>query len=86
MEYVLSKQFEKDFSKLPKPVKAKVVLAFEKFVKDEEDHSLHNHALAGKWNNHHSINVTGDIRAVYVYADTEIIRFVAIGSRSKLYG
>jgi addiction module RelE/StbE family toxin len=86
MRYVLSKRFEKDFAKLPKSVKKKVLLVLQKFVEDPLDPSLRNHCLSGKWNNHFSINVTGDVRAVYVYIKNDVVHFVAVGSHSELYG
>ena len=86
MQYILSKRFEKEFTKLPKPVKKKVLSVLQKFVNDPLDHSLKNHRLSGKWHNHFSINVTGDVRAVYVYIKDDIVYFVAVGSHSELYG
>lgn len=86
MQYVLSKQFEKDFSKLPKGVKAKAIKALETFVADPMDPQLRNHKLAGSWHNHYSINITGDVRAVYAYIENDIVHFVAIGTHSELYG
>jgi len=86
MQYILSKRFEKDFSKLPKPVKKKVLIILQQFVDDPLDPSLRNHRLSGKWNNHFSINVTGDVRAVYVYIQDDVVHFIAVGSHSELYG
>lgn len=86
MQYVLSKKFEKDFSKLPKPLRKKVLIVLQKFVDGPYNAELRNHRLSGKWNNHFSINITGDVRAVYVYMKDDIIHFVAIGSHSELYG
>ncbi|MCA9362422.1 type II toxin-antitoxin system mRNA interferase toxin, RelE/StbE family [Candidatus Kaiserbacteria bacterium] len=86
MHYVLSKRFEKEFTKLPKPIKKKVLLVLQKFVNDPYDPSLRNHRLSGKWSNHFSIDVTGDVRAVYVYIKDDVVHFVAVGSHSELYG
>lgn len=86
MEYVLSKRFEKAFKKLPKPVQKKVVVVLEKFVANPDDPTLRKHHLSGKWSNHFSVDVTGDVRAVYVYMSDDIVHFVAVGSHSELYG
>jgi addiction module RelE/StbE family toxin len=86
MQYILSKRFEKDFAKLPKPVKKKVLVVLQKFVNDLADPELRSHRLSGKWNNHFSIDVTGDVRAVYVYIKDDVVHFVAVGSHSELYG
>ncbi len=86
MQYILSKQFEKDFSKLPKGTKSKAVAAFQRFIKNPDDVTLRNHELTGKLKNYYSINVTGDIRALYTFVESDLVQFVAIGSHSKLYG
>ncbi len=86
MQYILSKQFEKNFAKLPKSTKVKAIVAFQKFIENPNDIVLRNHELTGKLNNHFSINVTGDIRAVYIFVESDLVQFVAIGSHSKLYG
>lgn len=86
MQYTQSKKFEKSFAKLSKSTKAKAIVVFQKFIQDPNDISLRNHELTGRWKNHFSINVTGDIRAVYVFVERDIIQFVAVGSHSTLYG
>lgn len=86
MQYILSKRFEKEFAKLPKPVKKKVLVVLQQFVEDPHDPTLRNHRLSGKWADHFSVNVTGDIRAVYVFIKDDIVHFVAVGSHSELYG
>ena len=85
MEYILSKQFEKDFSKLSKSTKLKAIATFQKFVKNPNEITLRNHELVGKLKDFYSINVTGDIRAVYIVLESDLVQFVAIGSHSKLY-
>jgi addiction module RelE/StbE family toxin len=86
MKYILSKRFEKDFLKLPKQVKAKAVIVFELFVVDPQNQALRVHPLKGKWMGHFSIDVTGDTRAIYFIVEKDLVRFVAIGSHSQLYG
>jgi len=86
MEYILSKRFEKQFTKLPKSVKRKAVNAFEVFVQDPSDQSLRTHELAGRWHGYWSIDITGNYRAVYTHVDEQVVRFVAIGTHSELYG
>jgi len=86
MQYILSKRFEKDFSKLPQVTKKKAIATLEKFIENPQNPTLRNHGLLGKWKGHFSINVTGDTRAVYFVIEDDIVRFVAIGSHSELYG
>lgn len=85
MQYILSKSFEKDFAKLPTPIKKKTIITLEKFIDDPQNPTLRNHGLAGKWKGYFSINVTGDTRAIYFVIEDNMVRFVAIGSHSELY-
>lgn len=79
------KDFLKDFKKLPLKAKEKFKQRQLLFEKDEFDPVLNNHALKGKWLGYRSINVTGDIRAIFK-RDTESVFFAAIDSHSNLYG
>lgn len=85
MRYSASKTFEKQFGKLNAKVKNKAIRQLEMFTKDPFHISLNNHELNGEWNTYRSINITGDIRAVYKDIDGIIAHFVAIGSHSELY-
>ena len=86
MQYILSKRFEKDFAKLMPTTKKKAIATLERFIKDPQNPTLRNHGLSGKWKGHFSINVTGDTRAIYFVIEDDMVRFVAIGSHSELYG
>ncbi len=46
---------------------------------------LNNHALNGKYTGCWSINVTGDLRAVYEILDNKNIRFLYIDNHNNLY-
>jgi addiction module RelE/StbE family toxin len=86
MRYILSKRFEKDFAKLPKSTKEKAIDVFELFVVDSQNPGLRVHPLKGRWVGHFSIDITGDTRAIYFIVEKDMVRFVAIGSHSQLYG
>ncbi|MEX2007434.1 MAG: type II toxin-antitoxin system mRNA interferase toxin, RelE/StbE family [Candidatus Levyibacteriota bacterium] len=79
------KDFTKDFKKLSSKAKKKFQDKLILFEKDEFNPILNSHALKGKYQSYRSINVTGDIRAIYKKNDNSAI-FVVIGSHSKLYG
>ena len=49
------------------------------------DVRLKNHSLSGEWSKFRSINITGNIKAIYTIVDIGIVRFVDVGSHSKLY-
>jgi len=85
MQYFLSKRFEKDFSKLQKKVKVQAIEALDAFAHNPHNRSLRSHSLSGRWKGYYSIDVTGDIRAVYTYVLPDLARFAAIGTHSQLY-
>lgn len=55
------------------------------FVKDPLHPSLRNHQLRGKHKDYRSINVTGDVRVLYLQRDNEVV-FDAVGTHNQLYG
>lgn len=79
------KDFTKAFKKLPSKTKNKFQDRLVLFEKDEFSPILNNHTLKGSYQGYRSINVTGDIRAIFKTEDQRII-FVKIGSHSSLYG
>lgn len=86
MKYHLHKSFVKTYRKLPeklrKTVKEKLVLFCEEPFLQE----LNNHTLSGKYQNHRSININGDYRAVYKNLSEKEVIFVSLGTHSQLYG
>lgn len=85
MRYSASKQFEKQFKRLNTQKKDKVIKRLEVFIENPFYISLRNHELHGVWASYRSIDITGDIRAIYKDIDGTIAHFVAIGSHSELY-
>jgi mRNA interferase YafQ len=77
--------FRKSFKKLDHNIQAKFFARLKLFEEDNFAIELHNHALRGEFTKHRSINITGDIMAIYK-VDGEIIKFVFIGSHGELYG
>ncbi len=86
MLYIASKRFQKEFIKLPKSIQKKTVTSLEKFIVDPTDRTLKQHSLSGEWKGYFSININGDVRAVYLLVKPDLAQFVAIGSHSELYG
>lgn len=80
-----SRTFKKMFKKQPIPVQKKFGERLELFVENPYHPQLSNHALGGEWVGCRSINVTGDIRAVFEELDGGDTEFVDIGSHSELY-
>ena len=79
------KDFLKDFKKLTKTTKEKFKERQLLFELNEYDLILNNHTLKGRWLGYRSINVTGDIRAIFK-RDSDSAIFVAIDNHSNLYG
>jgi len=85
MYYFLSNNFEKQFKKLPKKIKNRTIEQLHVFIVDPMDYRLNNHPLTREWAGHRSIDITGDIRAIYKRVSEDVVRFTAIGSHSELY-
>jgi addiction module RelE/StbE family toxin len=85
MKYFLSKNFEKSFKKMPRKIKDNTINKLEIFINDPMDESLNNHSLSGKFSKYRSINISGDIRAIYKTNEDDMAIFIDTGSHSKLY-
>lgn len=85
MIVVYHRNFKKMFKKVPIAVQEKFYSCLVVFVKNPHHITLGNHPLSGEWITCRSINITGDIRAVYKEQDGGVVQFVAIGSHSELY-
>ena len=79
-------KFKKQYKKLP----AKFQLQFDErlilFLNDPTDPKLRVHPLKGQFAGYWSMNVNGDIRALYLLKDETLVIFALIGSHSELYG
>jgi len=77
--------FEKQYRKLRKNEQSQVRKRLSLFSKDEFNPILNNHPLSGKYKGYRSVNITGDIRALYKYQNPSIRIFVVIDSHGNLY-
>lgn len=81
-------QFHKKFLKQQKNLRKiwdKIDERLILFVENPNHPLLNNHSLHGEYGGFRSINITGDIRAVYEDAGLDLAIFVAIGTHSELY-
>ncbi len=85
MKIRFHKNFEKQYKKLTKKEKNKLRKRLEVFLKDQFHLLLNNHPLKGKYLSYRTINITGDLRAVYKLLNENEYIFVAIDSHSNLY-
>ncbi len=80
-----SKNFVKQYDKLSAKTQGSVLERLELFRQNPLTPKLRNHQLQGKNKVYRSINITGDVRALYLLRDDEAI-FDAVGTHSQLYG
>jgi addiction module RelE/StbE family toxin len=85
MKYLWSKRFKKKFKKLSPQTKRKAVCQFKIFIMKPTDRVLNNHGLSGEWEECRSINITGDLRAIYKQVSDDLCLFVEIDNHSNLY-
>jgi addiction module RelE/StbE family toxin len=78
-------QFEKQFQKLRKNQKAKVKERAAIFLDDPFAPILNNHPLQGACHGYRSINIGGDLQAVYRLLAPDTAVFVAVGKHTALY-
>ncbi len=79
------RDFKRDYQRLSKKIQERFEARIFLFEKDEFDPILNNHSLRGGYLGYRSINITGDLRAIYKKDGNSVI-FVAINSHSNLYG
>ncbi len=79
-------KFKKQYMKLPDKIQRQFDERLMLFVENPTDPKLRIHPLKGKYQGYWSMNVNGDIRALYLVQKETIIIFAIIGSHSKLYG
>ena len=80
-----SKTFTKQFKLLKQGQKDRFYERLELFKKNPHDRVLRDHALKGKYKGYRSIDIQGDLRALYIIEQDRIIIFGFIGSHSQLY-
>lgn len=86
MRIRFSKRFRKQYQRLPTPVQAAAQRRLRLWQEDPMNSLLRVHRLEGRMSRFFSINITGDIRALYEIVDDEVYIFEMIGSHSQLYG
>lgn len=82
--FILHRNFEKSYAKLDKEVSTAFKDRRNLLLIDAQHPLLNNHALHGRWSDYRSINITGDVRAIYKM-EGFIAIFVDIGSHNQLY-
>jgi addiction module RelE/StbE family toxin len=86
MEFRYSARFKKQYKKLPEKVQLRFDDRVTLFSTNPSHPILRNHPLVGNFVGYWSINISGDIRALYRYDGGDVIIFALIGTHSELYG
>lgn len=79
------KSFDKQYAKLTSKQKEQATVRIALFIDNLSDPTLNNHGLKGKYAGYRSINIAGDLRAIFIMTAPEHAEFVYIGSHSQLY-
>lgn len=85
MNVIFHKRFDKIAAKLTPKAKQKMVERITLFTNNPLDTQLRNHALRTPYQGSNSIDITGDIRAIYELIDDQTALFTHIGTHSQLY-
>ena len=81
-----SKRFLKQYYKLSPKDQQKFEVRLKLWQHDPHHPQLHLHMLSGDYDGLYSINITGDIRALYQKIDDTYVIYGFIGTHSQLYG
>ncbi|MBU0975135.1 type II toxin-antitoxin system RelE/ParE family toxin [Patescibacteria group bacterium] len=79
-------KFKKQYKKLPQKFQQQFDGRLRLFLVDPTNHKLRIHPLKGSFRGYWSMNISGDLRALYLKKGEEVIIFGLIGTHSKLYG
>ena len=77
--------FDKKYSQLKEGERDRFKTRIKLFQENIHHPLLHNHKLHGKYEGYRSINIGGDLRAIYKLTPPDTAVFVAIDTHTKLY-
>ena len=77
--------FDKQYRRLRIGEKDRFKARIKLFQENRYHPLLHDHELHGKYAGYRSINIGGDLRAIYKLAQPDMAVFVAIDTHTKLY-
>ena len=82
---LFSKKFNKQFNKLSPAIQSRFAAQLTLWSQEPMNPKLNHHKLTGELAGFHSINVGGDLRALYREYEDNIVEFEKIGTHSQLY-
>jgi addiction module RelE/StbE family toxin len=80
-----TKNFSKQFKKLRPNQQERFYDRLKLFEVNPQNKLLRDHALKGKYTGFRSIDVEGNLRALYYVKDDVIVIFAIIGTHGQLY-
>jgi mRNA-degrading endonuclease YafQ of YafQ-DinJ toxin-antitoxin module len=80
-----TKRFRKQYVKLTPKIREQFKKRQRLWLSDPYNSQLHLHMLTAEYAGLYSINITGDIRALYEKVDDIYVIFGFIGTHSQLY-
>jgi len=85
MKIELHRRFLKAYAKQPKKIQEKFKERRNLFIEDIFYPLLNNHSLSGEYEGCRSINITGNIRAIFYVKTESDIAFINRGLHPELY-
>lgn len=85
MKILFHKNFEKRYKKLRPTEKRRCKKQLNLFLQNIYHLLLNNHPLHGTYKDYRSINMDGDLRAVYKIIKKDTAYFITLGTHSELY-
>lgn len=79
-------KFKKQYQKLPKKFQEQFDERLRLYLIDPTLPKLKVHPLKGNYAGYWSMNINGDLRALYIIQDESMVIFALIGTHSELYG
>lgn len=86
MKIILHRNFKKQYKKLGDGKRRRFKERRDLFLKNPFHPLLNNHALHHPYEGYRSINITGDLRAIYEEVPPGIAHFIELGTHPELYG
>jgi mRNA-degrading endonuclease YafQ of YafQ-DinJ toxin-antitoxin module len=80
-----TKRFRKQYATLTPKIREQFKKRQRLWLSDPYNSQLHLHMLTAEYAGLYSINITGDIRAIYEKIDNTYVIFGFIGTHSQLY-
>ncbi len=85
MKIIYRKSFVKNFKKKDSFIKQRFLDRQRIFMVNKFDMILNNHTLSGELSGCRSLNITGDVRAIYEEISENHFEFISLGTHSELY-